>query len=779
MNSGSDERTAMAAAAATLLTALTLSPLVRGHTWLFVAAITVVTVMVTGIIARQAVRWWPAVVLSQAVVLLFALVLLFARARVLEGPGVIGVLIDLFRDGMDVTRTQAPPVEATPGIVLVVAGSTGLVALLVDLLAVTLRQPALAGLPLLAVYCVPAALLTGGLPWMYFLIAAAGFLLLLSADSVDRIRGWGRVLTSSANAAPSSGGRSTMTTPRGGARIAAMTVAVAVLLPALVPGLNNQIFGNGDGDGDGEGGRTITRINPILTLRNDLTQTENTPLLRYRTDVSDPDPLRIVTADKFDGKTWSPGAARISSKNDATAGLPPPPGLNNSQVQTVASQTNIQTLGLKETYLPLPYPSTRVRVDGDWLYDAGTLNVISGRKGQTTENLRYSVDHLEVKPTAEQLADAPQAPLAELSAYLSYPADLDPYIAATARDVAGDGTPYEQAVRLQRWFRSDGQFVYSTDAPPVGKSDGSSAAVLAFLRDKRGYCVHFASSMALMARLLNIPARVAVGFLPGERISENVMQISAHDAHAWPELYFEGAGWVRFEPTPRSGLTTQPDWTIPPSGSPAAPSASESTTTDDSSQPSASASAGPQRRIDEGVAAKAGDQGFAVPWRLVLVLALVLVALALPLLASVYARRRRFALLSPAEAAWDELRIGLRDLGVRWAVSWTPRAVEARLASEYPLSPAAVAGLHRLVGEIEETRYAPPSADLGRPAGERQADVSAVITSLAAPLPTWRRTLLRVFPPSGLAVLSGIGPRVNAAADRATSQVREKVGGRR
>jgi hypothetical protein len=103
--------------------------------------------------------------------------------------------VDRFRglidSAMAITREQRPPVESSQGIVLLVVASIGLVAVAVDLLAASVRQPALAGLPLLAVYCVPAALLPGGLPWYYFVAAAAGFLLLLSADAGDRIRAWG------------------------------------------------------------------------------------------------------------------------------------------------------------------------------------------------------------------------------------------------------------------------------------------------------------------------------------------------------------------------------------------------------------------------------------------------------------------------------------------------------------------------------------------------------------------------------------------------------------
>jgi transglutaminase-like putative cysteine protease len=553
MRHGSDERIAVTSALASLLAALTLSPLVQGFTWLFVAAITVVTMMVTGIVARQLLRWWPAVAAAQAVVLLLTLLVLFARSRILEGPGALQLLQQLVNAGLDVTHRQSPPVDATQGIVLLVAGSTGVIALLVDLMAATLRQPALAGLPLLAVYCVPAALLDGGLPWFYFLVAAAGFLLLLTADSGDRVRGWGRVLASGSAAGagrPADGGMA-----RGGKRVGAAAVLMAIAVPALIPGLNNQIIG-GDGGGDGTGGkgRTITRINPILDLRKDLANPKNTPLLTYRTNVAQPAPLRIVTADVFDGKTWSPSTNKIPLSQKATGTLPAPPGLSES-VEKVQSRTEIRIGQLDETYLPLPYPATNVEVRGDWLYDAATLNVIGD--GVTTRNLSYQVTHLDVRPTAQQLADAGAAPAALSQRYLALPSNLPTVIGDTARKIGQDGTDYQKAVRLQRWFRS-GVFRYSLDAPKVRGDASGSDAIVAFLEQKYGYCVHFAATMAVMARTLGIPARVAVGFLPGDKGPGDEMVISSNDAHAWPELYFEGVGWTRFEPTPRGGGASPP-----------------------------------------------------------------------------------------------------------------------------------------------------------------------------------------------------------------------------
>ena len=67
--------------------------------------------------------------------------------------------------------------------------------------------------------------------------------------------------------------------------------------------------------------------------------------------------------------------------------------------------------------------------------------------------------------------------------------------------------------------------------------------------------------MAMMARVVGIPSRVSVGFLPGDRDGDS-WEVSIRDMHAWPELYFAGYGWVRFEPTPASVTGAAPSWTV-------------------------------------------------------------------------------------------------------------------------------------------------------------------------------------------------------------------------
>ena len=777
-----EERVALNAALATLLATLTLAPLVAGKSWLVVAAIAVIAVMVTGMVGRSLLRWWPMVALLQALALLLVLVVLFVRSEALAGPvpgaAAVPALVDLLRAGLDVTRQQGPPVEATQGVVLLVVGGAGLVALAVDVLAASLRHPALAGLPLLGMYCVPAALLADGLPWYYFALAAFGFLALLSADAGDRVRGWGRVLTG----APGSRGRPATDgmdgLARGGRRVGVTAVALAAVLPVMVPGLGNQVLSGAQGGGNG-GNAPIRTINPILNLRRDLTSGDDSLLLTYRSSVASPEPLRIVTADIYDGSTWSPHQGSVPKDNRVQAGLPAAPGLTLG-VATTAATTAISVQALDQTYLPLPYPARRVDIEGNWYYDAATLNVVGDRI--TTRGRSYTVNHLVVTPTPQQLEGSGAG--TGMDTYLKLPVKLPTSIRQTASAVTETArTNYERAVLLQRWFTDSGQFEYDTRAPVDPRGDGSTDAIAEFLQVKRGYCVHFASAMAVMARTLGIPARVAVGFLPGDKQPEGDWVIRAKDAHAWPELYFEGVGWTRFEPTPRSNDATAvpPSWSVPPPGvMPGDDLPSASASVPRASTSSSAAARRPEAGQPAATTTSLGDRLAALPWRLIGVLALVALVAAAPLTADRLSRRRRWRRAgSPAEraeAAWEDLRRGLEDLGVRWASSWTPRALRHRLVADLGLGPDHDAAAGRLVADLEAARYARPGGSAGRPASQMRADVRMVLAAVAAGAPAGVRRRARWFPPSGVSGLRELGRRADAAGDRAGRLVNYQVG---
>ena len=111
---------------------------------------------------------------------------------------------------------------------------------------------------------------------------------------------------------------------------------------------------------------------------------------------------------------------------------------------------------------------------------------------------------------------------------------------------AGAKTPFQEAVALQDWLAA-GSFTYTLKAPSVV----SAAGLAQFLEvTKKGYCQQFSYAMAVLARLLGIPSRVAYGFTAGAPTATRTYTVTTHDAHAWPELFFQGYGWLRFEPTP-------------------------------------------------------------------------------------------------------------------------------------------------------------------------------------------------------------------------------------
>ena len=124
-------------------------------------------------------------------------------------------------------------------------------------------------------------------------------------------------------------------------------------------------------------------------------------------------------------------------------------------------------------------------------------------------------------------------------------------------------SPLEVARAIQAYLRGP-EFTYSLELAEE-RGDGSlpEEPLARFLETKRGYCIQFSSAMIMLARAAGIPARMAVGFLPGVADGDDqVVRVS--DAHAWPELYFPRLGWVRFEPTPGTRSGVAPAYSLVP-----------------------------------------------------------------------------------------------------------------------------------------------------------------------------------------------------------------------
>lgn len=189
-------RLALCAWVATLLTACAMLPLVDDVSWLLQVAILLGIQTIVGAGARRVPLAWPLTVAAQLLVTLVLLTLVFAREQaffgLIPGPDTFQQFGTLLQTGTDDVGRYAIPAPLSDGIRLMLVGGALLIGLAVDTLAVTFRSAAPAGLPLLALYSVAAGLADGG-GRVWFLLAAAGYLLLLLAEGRDRLSQWGRV----------------------------------------------------------------------------------------------------------------------------------------------------------------------------------------------------------------------------------------------------------------------------------------------------------------------------------------------------------------------------------------------------------------------------------------------------------------------------------------------------------------------------------------------------------------------------------------------------------
>ena len=292
-----------------------------------------------------------------------------------------------------------------------------------------------------------------------------------------------------------------------------------------------------------------------------------------------------------------------------------------------------------------------------------------------------------------------------------------------------------------------------------------------FLYDTRtGYCQQFAFAMAGLARLVGIPSRIAVGYTAGKKEGKGTWKVTTADAHAWPELYFNGMGWLRFEPTP-GGATGQGTATVPQYASGGAPPALGKAPTTVPTNPAtgklgkgASANLFHLHHPDVGgggAAAAIGRGPSIIPWVLLILAIVAALALIAPLTARWLIRGRRLRATGDAalaHAAWRELRDDLADYGLACRPSESPRAAAARIGAALQLDQAAAEALGRIVTAEERARYA--TAPL--PSRTLNADTAAVRRALAQEADWTVRWRARLLPAS---MLVPIRPALQHALD--------------
>jgi Transglutaminase-like superfamily len=377
----------------------------------------------------------------------------------------------------------------------------------------------------------------------------------------------------------------------------------------------------------------------------------------------------------------------------------------------------------------------------------------------SSRDQKYQAEAVVPRPTLEQIRSRPVGSDELPDAVRSLPPDVPAIIGDTARSVtAGAQSPYDALVALQSWFRSS-EFRYSLDAPVEAGFDGAGMdAVARFLQERTGYCVHFASAFAVMARTLDMPSRIVVGYLPGTRAGsveqgQTEFTVTSRQLHAWPEVYFRGIGWVPFEPTNSLGVPTNfASGTTGGSTNPA-----DTPEQQDAATPGATRAPAPQLGDQDGPGS-AGSGAGAVngqsPVGVLLAVAGVVLLLLVAAPAVVRAGRRRsrarLILGGDAAAAWAEVRADAVDLGIPSPDAESPRAFAARLVDAHGVGADDV----RLLRDaLEHAIYAEQTVDPDR--GPALADAVARVRTRLRAKATPVRRLAAVVLPRSLARRSG------------------------
>ncbi|MEY9863489.1 transglutaminase-like putative cysteine protease [Catenulispora sp. GAS73] len=568
-------RIGIAAAVALLLTSTGLLRLLAPGSWVWPIVLAVIVSTASGELFRRLIRPRPLVVLAQTVVVFWYDMVLLAHDEAFGGVlptwAVFRELGDLYSSGAHDIRDTVIGGQATPGIAAILVLSLSALAVLVDALAATYAAAPLAGLPLLALYLVPATRSGGGYDWLAFGLAAAGYTALLSAEGRDRLGRWGRPLVHAGRQRAGADGKP-VAAPKArvdtgpiaatGHQITMYALIVAVLAPLLLPTISGGLFGIGpdSGNGNGDGHKKDNgSFSQVLNLKNNLGAASDDPVLDYQ--AGKPEYLRLQTLDVFDAKAdvaWAPDPnkqlTQIGTDGTVSAGVPglagdiTPPKTVQVQVKYVSDQTTkIEKTDISS--LPVPYPAQVVnappgfQVDRDSLAILGTASVYKGMPYSATvfDTTSFAPADL-AKVTGITGDDKTRYNLGMDLDAKGIPAD----VAAQAQTITkGIANPVAQAQAIQDFFQKGNRFSYSLSVP----SEDGVGAMEYLLKYNKGYCQFYAETMAAMARSLGIPARVSVGFTPGQPISGDNYEVRKHDYHAWPELFFHGIGWLRFEPT--------------------------------------------------------------------------------------------------------------------------------------------------------------------------------------------------------------------------------------
>jgi transglutaminase-like putative cysteine protease len=313
-----------------------------------------------------------------------------------------------------------------------------------------------------------------------------------------------------------------------------LVVGVILLLTRFVQVVPAKGVGGIPGTG---GGSSRSLEDRLLSNRDSMTiggSPSLSPKPRFRIEADERTYWHTRSFDHYSGNSWQ----RTERSLGAERPLSPPPSDGTTLQQSVTVQT--QVAGMPAAWKPVLLDS-----------DARELGSVTGTGNVEPNGI------LEPGTTYEVISKVPSWTEGELAVsgteyrdglverYTQLPSSLPDRLVDRTDEITADAEgPYETALAIQQWLTENKRYSLG-----VEESDWDIADAFVFALDS-GYCVYFATAMAVMLRTQGVPSRFVVGYAPGQRVDDNQWLVRGYHSHAWVEVYFADVGWVTFDPTP-------------------------------------------------------------------------------------------------------------------------------------------------------------------------------------------------------------------------------------
>lgn len=758
-------RIALLAGLATLAAVYPVTSLFQSSAWLSPAIVMIAVSTGVGLLMRGLTRSRVLVVFVQLVVTAYVILAQFVGNTfflLLPTISTLEAANDYGLEALDTLARYAAPAPLGNGVTFYLVIIVTLVAISVDAMAATWRSPAAAGLPLLTAYLVTAANGDSALALRFFVVPAALWLLMLHTTARAQFGRWSTTSATDEQARPvaAQDGAAMRSFSTGAAKLGLAGLVLALVVPVVVPHFPPRYLTDGLGRTSGEGGSGgSVGFNNTIDLTRSLNNDDDSPVLQYTTTGFTRSPLRVLATGYYSRGEWL--AVKDASGVGQPQPLPPPSDRNDYEI-TVTDNT------LAAPNIAAPYPVVAVAMDGTpWTIDPVTRDV---RVSQPVSS--YRVTYADIAPLPSVLRESGKPDSPDI-------VDDDLAVPDTARDLldswskkvtAGKTNPLDKAIAIQDHLRSP-EYSYTLDLGEPLRDDAGRIVepIRTFYETKRGYCVQFATAMIMLARAQGIPARMAIGFLPGTSVDGKYV-VRASDAHAWPELFFQGYGWLRFEPTPGARSGTPPPYAVEGAsdgsrGGGRAPSESASgKATSQAPVPSATPTQAPVASAPSFTDSLGSVLSLRNIVTALTLLVLLLAVFVMPITASLdRARRRRQAVTRQdlVEVEWNDLTSHLRDLGLPAPPGDTLRQTRDRFIHDGHLGVENADAVRRVTMTLEKARYDRPERTSVEEAEALHHDIRSIRREVGRTRASSTRLRSFLWPEAGVSIWRDLPSRLS------------------